>query len=405
MNNMGKRDSGPSVAHCLGSDFRGSFSPFIANQMRNPERFQPVVFSFTPEFVADMAEGSVEVPVYVPYAQSFWAKTWNRATRRVLKCPWMFRQAIRRHRVTLLHAHFGPSAIPFLPIAQKLRLPLVTSFYGYDMSSLPSNQPWYREKLQQLFQIGSLFLLEGENAGRTLLTLGCPPDKTMVNHLGVDLNRFPFSERNVARGMEIRLLVCSRLVEKKGIPYALDALHKLLPAHPRLRLTIIGDGPLRPLIVARIEELGLGQHVRLVASIPYSQYLEELYRHHILLVPSVTAQDGDTEGGAPTILLEAQASGMPVLATYHADIPEYLVDEESGFLVPERDSDALAERLAYLIDHPKGWGVLGRRGREHVALNYNMNIQNARLEDLYQELVYKTGSISSRSAKSTRVEG
>ncbi len=122
---------------------------------------------------------------------------------------------------------------------------------------------------------------------------------------------------------------------------------------------------------------------------PHHVFVEELIKAHIYLQPSVTAQNGDSEGGAPTTLLEAQASGVPVLSTYHADIPEVVVNGKSGFLVPERDSNALAERLEYLIDHPEEWSTMGREGRKHVEMNYNICKEADNLENIYDALIRK----------------
>ena len=103
------------------------------------------------------------------------------------------------------------------------------------------------------------------------------------------------------------------------------------------------------------------------------------------LQASVTAADGDGEGGAPVVLLDAQAAGMPVVATHHADIPEYVVDGHSGLLAPERDVEALSECIRTLVEDPQRWAAMGRAGRRHVEQNYNVVTQCAALEDIYDE--------------------
>ena len=99
---------------------------------------------------------------------------------------------------------------------------------------------------------------------------------------------------------------------------------------------------------------------------PYSVFQKLLLEHHIFLSPSVTARDGDSEGGAPVSIIEAAATGMPVVASTHADIPEVVVDGESALLSPERDVDALAQNLERLVTEPHVWEPMGRRGRAHV---------------------------------------
>jgi colanic acid/amylovoran biosynthesis glycosyltransferase len=106
----------------------------------------------------------------------------------------------------------------------------------------------------------------------------------------------------------------------------------------------------------------------------------------IFIQPSVTAADGDTEGGAPTTLLEAQALGVPVVATYHADIPHVVAPGESALLAPERDSEALAACLMKLLDAPERWSAMGRAGRRFIEEHHDAPSQVARLEELYFSL-------------------
>ena len=106
---------------------------------------------------------------------------------------------------------------------------------------------------------------------------------------------------------------------------------------------------------------------------------------HIFILSSITAKDGDQEGQG-LVLQEAQAMGLPILSTYHNGIPEGVVDKKSGFLVPERDVDALADRLNYLIEHPNTWQDMGKTGREFVEKKYDIKKLNQKLVEIYQRL-------------------
>jgi colanic acid/amylovoran biosynthesis glycosyltransferase len=118
----------------------------------------------------------------------------------------------------------------------------------------------------------------------------------------------------------------------------------------------------------------------------HDAYRQELTRAHILLQPSKTAADGETEGGAPTVLLEAQATGLPVISTTHADIPEYVKKGESGLLVDEGDVRGLAEALESLITQLDVRIGMGKLGRLHVVDNYNVSSEARKLEDIYEEI-------------------
>ena len=97
----------------------------------------------------------------------------------------------------------------------------------------------------------------------------------------------------------------------------------------------------------------------------------------------IVTNNEDTEGGAPVAILEAQATGLPVISSYHADIPEVVVDGKSALLAPERDVETLAKHLEYLVEHPDVWSVMGRAGREHVKQEYDLTAQVQKLENIY----------------------
>ena len=120
--------------------------------------------------------------------------------------------------------------------------------------------------------------------------------------------------------------------------------------------------------------------------VSYSRFLHELDRGHILLQPSKTAANGDSEGGAPVVLLDAQAARVPVVSTRHADIPEYVIDGEGGLLAAEKDIDGLTERLCELLLDPGMRARMGDAGRKHVEEHYNAELQVPVLESIYDDL-------------------
>jgi colanic acid/amylovoran biosynthesis glycosyltransferase len=289
-------------------------------------------------------------------------------------------QAVAARTPTVIHGHFGWSAWATLPLRRDLGIPLVTTFYGADMSSRPRDPNVARE-YGQLFAEGDLFLVEGPHMRDCLVRLGAPAEKTRVQHIGVDVSAIEFLERRAPNHGPTRILMCSSFNEKKGITYGIEALAQCRDKDSVL--TIAGDGPLRPLIEQTVVRCGLTDRVELVGFVDHAGFLALARDAHIFMAPSVTAADGDSEGGAPTVLLEAQASGLPVVSTWHADIPAVVKDGESGYLVPERDSASLAEKLDLLMDDPDSWRVLGAAGRRHVAEHYDLPKQAWELEEAY----------------------
>jgi colanic acid/amylovoran biosynthesis glycosyltransferase len=297
-----------------------------------------------------------------------------------------YRVAVERSGAVAMHGHFGWSAPTTLPLKRDLGLPLVTTFYGVDMSALPRRREW-AAVYEQLFHRGDRFLVEGGHMKRCLAALGCPESRIVVHHIGVDNDRIRFSERRMPDDGGVRILMCSSFVEKKGIPYGLEAFAKVRGTVGDARLLLAGDGPQRAAVEQLIDALGIRDSVDLLGFVDHGRFLELVQESHVFLAPSVTAENGDTEGGAPTVLLEAQSAGMPVVSTTHADIPEVVLEGRSGLLAPERDSDALADRLLTLISDEASWPEMGRVGRDHVATEYDRQGQARRLEEVYLSLV------------------
>ena len=333
--------------------------------------------------------------VYALYQHGKVRRVWEKISRRLLGTFPLFVNAVRTERGDLLHAHFGPVGyVHGLPLARKTGLPLVTSFYGMDATKLPRQQPVWRERYRHLFAEGVLFLAEGEHMRRRLISLGCPSEKVVVQHLGVDLTKVPYRPRKRHSG-PVRVLVAGTFTEKKGLPYAVEAFARLAQKYTDVRLTVVGDArpnypgdaPVKQQILEVIERYHVQERVTFTGYVPYPVLLSILAEYDIFMAPSMQAADGDAEGGAPVIIIEASASGMPVISTHHCDIPEIILDGVSGYLVAERDVDALTDRLEYLISHPEQWEVLGAAGRRHIESEYNARRQVAKLESLYDRVI------------------
>jgi colanic acid/amylovoran biosynthesis glycosyltransferase len=359
---------------------------FIYRYLTHLTRVRPVVFAQEVRHLEEFPVPTLET--YPPPRWSPWGIL-DRLGRRMGAEPYLASR-LRCHEAVLLHAHFGPQGHALLPLRRTTGLPMVTSFYGYDMSMLPRDPVW-RARYAELFAEGDRFLVEGRGMMARLVALGCPPEKIRLQRIAIDLDLVAYRERLGHPG-PVRLLFCGRFSEKKG---PLDALRAAAAARDRglsLEFRIVGDGELRQEVERTVRELRLEPVVRLLGMRPYAEVLRELAWADLLMQPSRTAADGDTEGGAPTILLEAQAAGLPVLSTRHADIPEVVVEGKSALLAPEGDWRAQAENLILLCREPERWQEMGRAGRRHVAEAHDIQAEARRLEELYFELAGITGS-------------
>jgi len=298
--------------------------------------------------------------------------------------PKLYLPILRREGAALLHAHLGWEGALALAVARASGLPLITSFYGRDAGLLP-RYPWWRARFRRLFAEGDLFLVEGPALAGRLRDLGCPREKIRVLHLGIDVAQIPFRERHPAPGGAAEILVSASFRPKKGVPAAVRAFAEVAPAFPAARLRILGDGPERPAVLAAVRRAHLGDRVLLEGYVSHARHLEAMQQADLFLAPSRTAPDGDSEGGAPVALIEAQATGLPVIATRHADIPEVVAAGASGLLSPEFDDGALARNLEWMLANPERWAEMGRRGRERIEAEFDIRRRACEAARIYLE--------------------
>lgn len=307
--------------------------------------------------------------------------------------PGTYARAVRAHAPQVLHSHFGTRGWQDLPLCADSGLRQVVTFYGYDIGFLLNGRKRWRHRYARLFERADLFLCEGPHMAATLVQHGCPEDKVHVQHLGVDLGSIVYRRRTPADDGCLRILVSSTFTEKKGIPYGLEAVSLLIQDGRSVKVTVIGDSGgsedqerEKRKILKTIEDRHLRDHVKLVGYVSREELRRQAYLHDVLLAPSVTAANADSEGGAPVTLVEMSASGMPVVSTLHCDIPNVVEDGVTGCLARERDPEGLARGLARLADDPALRLAMGEAGRRRVEAFFDVRILARQLEDRYRSL-------------------
>lgn len=368
----------PTVAHCA-NPFLTLTMVWCYDQIRGLSRYRPVVLTQARQnervFPVETLYSSEDLPRL--------RRSAYRVTRKIRGTYAGYGGILRKERAAVIHAHFGQEGYFCLEARRSAGVPMVTTFYGMDASALPRKRLW-RRRFQRLFHEGELFLVEGPRMGESLVDIGCAYEKVHVHRLGVDLERIRHS-RPEARHEDV-VLMYANFREKKGHVYGLRACRKIIGSHPGLKVRIIGDGKLRADVEREIWRLGLEDRVDLLGVLPHESCLEELRRASVLLYPSVTAADGDTEGGAPVALIEAMASGLAIVSSLHADIPTVAPDRRCALLFPERNVDGLAEGLDALLRSGRLREELGAAGRSHVEDAHDMRKQGGRLETLYDRV-------------------
>ena len=300
-----------------------------------------------------------------------------------------YRRLLGENRPSLIHAHFGIDGVYALPLANSLGIPLITTFHGFDAtlstaallcSPAWANYPLFRHRLARQ---GDLFLCVSSFIRERVLAMGFPESLTHVHYTGVDCQaiqpRDPGEETPT-------ILNVARLVDMKGTQYLIRAFRALAQRHPAVTLVIIGDGPLRRSLQALTKTLQLQCRVQFLGALPHAQVLGWIRRAAMLVLPSVRTTTGRVEG-LGMVLLEAAATGVPVVASRVGGIAEGVVDGETGFLVAERDIEALSRRLNDLLDEPAARLRMRIQARRFVERQFDIRRQDEILESLYDAVL------------------
>jgi len=283
----------------------------------------------------------------------------------------------------ILHCHYGPVGKEFLFLKSILKIDYITSFYGFDVSKYVVR---HSDKVYgDLFKKSDLFIVLSDVMKNELIKLGADSCKVMKHRVGVNLEELEFKKRELNAGEKLTILTIAKLIEKKGLEYSIRSVTQIIDKFPNLEYLIAGEGPLRSKLESLINQLHCEDKIKLLGWKDRYEIKKLLAKAHILILTSVTGKDEDREG-TPVALMEAQASGIPVISTYHSGIPEIVADGKSGFLIPERDVEALSERLTYLIEHPELWPKMGKTGRKIVEKEFDIKKLSKKLLKIYNEL-------------------
>lgn len=292
----------------------------------------------------------------------------------------------RNEPYDIIHAHFGQNGLKACILRELgfIQGKVATTFHGNDITTYIEKEG--EQAYNLLFELGDIFLPISKRWEDRLIELGCSKDKIAVHRMGINSRKFAFSlQEQHSKNNPVEVVSIARLVEKKGIEYGIRAVAKLKDSRA-MSYTIVGDGSLRESLQRLIDSLSVNDIVRLVGWKRQEEIVKILQNGNILLAPSITSENGDQEG-IPVVLMETMAMGLPIVSTLHSGIPELIENGKSGFLVPERDIDALAEKLNYLIENPKVWKSMSLAGREFVEQNYDIDKLNNRLVKIYKDLL------------------
>ncbi len=301
--------------------------------------------------------------------------------------PWLATYGRKIHPA-LIHAHFEFGGMRSLPLAERLNVPLVSTCHGMDVTE--THYQWqgrflldahYLKRRERFLQKAALCLGVSRFICDQMLQRGYPARKVRQHYIGVDIDKF---QPDPSVPKQPMILYTGRLVEKKGSPDLLRAMKKVNAIYPEVKLTLIGDGPLRPSLAAYAHEQKL--NVEFLGAQPPDVVQKHLQAALMFCMPSFRAADGNSEG-LGIVNLEAQATGIPVVGTRHGGIPEAVEDGVTGLLAPERDPDALADHILALLADTTRREAMGHAGRERVTRLFDLSEQSRLLEQMYLEII------------------
>lgn len=337
----------------------------------DPRRFEVHVAAFDPhgERVAELEAAGI--PILDLPVRSFLDRT-------ALTGAKVLRAYVREHRIRLIHAFDPPTSIFAVPLAKLLGVRSVSS-HCFFRSLIP--QP-HRAALRMVDRLADRIVVNAEALKRHLMTdYGVASQRIFVNYNGVETGVFfPRSEPRLEFLRDASLVIGSVCVmrEEKRLDTLLDAFAQVLPADPRLRLLLVGDGVMRDAWMKRRDELGLAEACHFeqtTTNMPHWMNMLDVF-----VLPSQSE-------GFPNALLEAMACGCCVVASAVGGVPEMVEEGRSGFLFPPGDVAALAERLRAIADHPEVRRTAGAAAAARAHDTFSMEAVAARMASLYDSLL------------------
>ncbi|HFU7090351.1 TPA: glycosyltransferase [Bacillus cereus] len=280
--------------------------------------------------------------------------------------------------------HYGSNGLLATMFKQQgvIQGKVVTFFHGNDITGFV--RKFGNDIYNPLFQSKTLLLPISNLWGEKLIDLGAKSENIRVHHMGVDLKKFKYVPIETTESLCVNLLLVGRLTAKKGIDIAIESIYHLKEKGIQVSLTIIGDGEEKKQLQDMIKRFKVENQVILkgwLTQEEVNQYIEE---STLIILPSRTAKNGDMEG-IPVSLMEAMARGKLVISTYHSGIPELLKNEYNGWLVPENDSLALADKIEEVLITKSSWFNTSYNARKTIQKDFNIEYLNRRLIKVIQE--------------------
>lgn len=287
------------------------------------------------------------------------------------------------YRKTTFHVHFANSLEPLLELKKIgfLKSKLIVTFHGYDAFLLPTGKP-----LEKLVKDYKMYVdhitVNSSYLKQILVEKGFPDFKINIVPIGLGSENFKPLKTLREINPPYKLITVARLVDLKGIRYGLQLLKKLIDKGQDVIYTVVGEGPEEERLKAMCYALGIESRVRFLGKKSQSEIKDLLEHHHLFLMVSTVDQSGRREAFG-VVSLEAQAMELPVIGFKSGGFPETLVDGVTGFLVDDKDVEAMVDAVEMLINDKRRLILMGKAGRKNVLENFGFDKTTRKYLELY----------------------
>ena len=311
--------------------------------------------------------------------------------------PYNLPALLGRWQPALVHVYYGHKAVKYLPMLQAWGGPWLVSFHGVDVVKF-LDDPDYLKQMQAVFASAELVLARSQSLAERLLVLGCPPEKVRLNPTPIPLDGYPEHPRVTPQDGAFRLVQASRLIAKKGLFTTLKAMRRVVQEFPNAKFILCGDGPDRVRFASAVADAGLTHAIECRGWLDQDALKSEFAAAHVFLHPSELTETEDQEG-VPNSMLEAMATGLPVVATLHGGIPEAVQHGIDGCLVPEKSPEALAEAILSLLRDNAKRAAMGHAAAQSVRRKFGLAAGIKTLEEAYAESLQRWSARQTTPAK------
>lgn len=284
----------------------------------------------------------------------------------------------------IIHSHSLFTSYNYLFLREIFSIPFSTTFHGL----VPNNVKMLEgDKIRKVLNAGDAFFVNTRFARKQLMELGCPQEKIHIIPQGTDTAEFSFRERKITSGMPINLLSVGRLSIEKGFHIAIRAIAGLKARYPDIEYRIVGSGLEEQNLKDMIESLGARDFISLCGPATTDELVNYYAMANIFILPSIDLRDGSHTETQGVVLQEAQASGIPVIASRTGGIPEVIKDHETGLLFDEEDEEGLARHIESLITDSALYHSISTQSRKNVEENFSIEVIRDKLINVYMKII------------------